>query len=68
MTVVDLTFHATERDGLWVVEAGPALPGEGMDLLDGATWLVGWWLWITAAVVAGLAAVLVLFGLRRILR
>lgn len=56
-------------------EAGPPLPVElgrpprtWTGALDWAAFLAGVWLYLTAAVVAGLAAVLVLLGLRRLAR
>lgn len=62
-----MTFADVWRSDPLQLPATGDLPAiHGIDLLDGA--VVGSWLWLTltAAVAAGLAAVLLLAGLRRL--
>jgi hypothetical protein len=47
------------------VDAGDPAPPRGLDLLDGATVLTAWWVYLTAAIAAALVAVLVVIGIRR---
>jgi hypothetical protein len=51
----------TDVDVLPYRESSP----RGLDLLDGATVLTAWWVYLTAAIAAALVAVLVVIGIRR---